>query len=342
MKIDEARAAARDWVHQVGRGTEGYLGAYLSGSTTALPGDSELPVGTDVDIMLVTRQPPSGLKLGKFLHNDALLEVTYLAHEAIAPVDRALENHHLAHGLDRGLILDDPTGELRRLHQGVAARFAEPDQVRRRCAGLRDKIDNALGTLAAREPWYDQVTNWLFPTGITTHVLLVAGLRNPTVRLRYLRARQLLTELGLADHYPALLRQLGCEELTGLRAAHHVDRLAVTFDATAEVARTPFFFSSDITPAARPISIDASRELVRRGDQREIVFWLVATFARCHKILAADAPALHEELTPAFSDLLVDLGIRDSEDLRRRGQSTREYLPELWKVTEDVLAAAVP
>ncbi|WP_326764036.1 hypothetical protein OG978_05150 [Streptomyces sp. NBC_01591] len=342
MNIDEARAAARDWVHQVGRTTEGYLGAYLSGSTTALSGDSELPVGTDVDIMLVTRQPPSGLKLGKFLHNGALLEVTYLAHEAITPIDRALENHHLAHGLNRGLILDDPTGELRRLHQEVAARFAEPDQVRRRCAGLRGKIDNALATLDDREPWYDQVTNWLFPTGITTHLLLVAALRNPTVRLRYLRTRQLLTELDLADHYPAVLRQLGCEELTGRRAAHHIDRLAITFDATAEVARTPFFFSSDITPAARPISIDASRELVQRGDHREIVFWLVATFARCHKILAADAPALHEELTPAFSDLLADLGIRDSKDLRRRGQATREYLPELWKVTEDVLAAAVP
>jgi hypothetical protein len=26
---------------------------------------------------------------------------------------------------------------------------------------------------------------WLFPTGVTCHVLLVAALRNPTVRLRY-------------------------------------------------------------------------------------------------------------------------------------------------------------
>ncbi|MGW2572536.1 hypothetical protein [Streptomyces sp. NPDC001537] len=342
MNIDEARAAARDWVHRVGHATDGYLGAYLSGSTTALPGDSKLPVGTDVDIMLITKQPPAGLKLGKFLHLDALLEVTYLAYEAIAPIERALENYHLAHGLNRGLILDDPTGELHRLHQGVAAKFADPEQVRRRCAGIRDKIDDALGSLDADAPWHDQVTNWLFPTGITTHLLLVAGLRNPTVRLRYLRAGQLLTELGLADHYPALLRQLGCEEMTSGRAANHVDRLAVTFDTTAAVARTPFFFSSDITPAARPIAIDASRELVRRGNHREIVFWLVATFARCHKILAADAPALHEELAPAFSDLLADLGIFDSEDLQRRGRATQGYLPELWKVAEDVMAAAMP
>ncbi|WP_225827512.1 hypothetical protein [Streptomyces naphthomycinicus] len=342
MNIGEARAAARDWVHRVGRTTEGYLGAYLSGSTTALAGHSELPVGTDVDIMLITQQPPAGLKPGKFLHRGALLEVTDLAREAITPADRALGNYHLAHGLDRGLILDDPTGELHRLHQEVAAKFADPEQVRRRCTGIRDKIDAALGALDAGAPWYDQVTSWLFPTGITTHLLLVAGLRNPTVRLRYLRTRQLLTELGLTDHYPTLLRQLGCEELTRERAAHHADRLAATFDATAAVARTSFFFSSDITPAARPIAIDASRELVRRGDHREIVFWLVATFARCHKILAADDPALHEELAPAFSDLLADLGILDSEDLRRRGEATRACLPELWKVAEDVMSAAVP
>ena len=35
-----------------------------------------------------------------------------------------------------------------------------------------------------------------------------------------------------------------------------------------------------ITPAARPIAIDGSRELIEAGAHREAVFWIVATFAR--------------------------------------------------------------
>lgn len=108
------------------------------------------------------------------------------------------------------------------------------------------------------------------PTSVTTHVLLVAALRNPTVRLRYLAARDVLADYGQVGLYPELLRLLGCAQLTRQRVQQHLRELTRTFDAAAAVAKTPFFFSSDITALARPIAIDA-------------------TFARCHKILAADA-----------------------------------------------------
>jgi hypothetical protein len=49
------------------------------------------------------------------------------------------------------------------------------------------------------------------------------------------------------------------------RVDHHLSELAKTFDAAAAVAKTPFFFSTDITPAARPIAIDGSRELIHAG-----------------------------------------------------------------------------
>lgn len=74
------------------------------------------------------------------------------------------------------------------------------------------------------------------------------------------------------------------------RGQHHLRELATTFDATVQVAKTPFFFSSDITPTARPIAIDGSQRLIDSGDHHEAVFWIIATFARCHTILAADAP----------------------------------------------------
>ncbi|MDH6114185.1 hypothetical protein P3T36_000586 [Kitasatospora sp. MAP12-15] len=339
MDIQTARGAAADWVKREGQRYEGYRGAYFSGSTVALAPDAALPVGTDVDIMLVTDKPVEGLKLGKFEHQGVLLEVTHLSWEQLWPAPAALANYHLAGGLSRDTVIDDPTGELRELQAQVARSFADEPWVRRRCESVRQKIETSLRSLDTTAPWHDQVTNWLFPTGVTTHLLLVAALRNPTVRLRYLRARDVLAEYGLTDQYPGLLRMTGCQNLTADRVEYHVDALARTFDAASANARTPFFFSTDITPAARPIAIDASYELARRGDHREAMFWIVATFARCHKILAADAPDRGHALAPAFEEVLADLGITSPSDLLAKAKETVAALPALWETAQEILAA---
>ncbi len=112
-----------------------------------------------------------------------------------------------------------------------------------------------------------------------------------------------------------------------------------TFDATVEAARTPFFFSGDITAAARPVVIDGSRRLIDDGDHREAVFWTIVTFARCHTILAVDAPERHQALLPALRDALADLGINGAADIARRADRTLHYLPRLWQTTETIMAA---
>ncbi len=84
---------------------------------------------------------------------------------------------------------------------------------------------------------------------------------------------------------------LGCNHLSSQRIEQHLTELERTFDAAVKAAKTTFFFSTDITPAARRIAIGGSRELIRAGCHREAVFWIVATFARCHKILETDSPA---------------------------------------------------
>ena len=54
------------------------------------------------------------------------------------------------------------------------------------------------------------------------------------------------------------------------------------------MATTRFLFSGDITPQARGVAIGGSQALIDRGDHRDAMFWIVATFARCHAILAAE------------------------------------------------------
>jgi hypothetical protein len=184
------------------------------------------------------------------------------------------------------------------------------------------------------------VTAWLFATGVTTHVLLVAGLRNPTVRRRYLAARELLADYGRLDFYETLLELLGCAQMSRARVEHHLAALADAFDAAKAVITTAFFFASDISDAARPIAIDGSQELIARGFHREAVFWMVATYSRCQKVLYHDAPAeMQEKFRPGYRHLLGDLGIGSSADLRQRNEQVEECLPRVWEVAEAIMAA---
>jgi len=189
-------------------------------------------------------------------------------------------------------------------------------------------------------PFHDQVTAWLFGTGVTTHVLLVAGLKNPTVRTRYVAVRELLAEYGQLPFSTALLELLGCARMGRARVEHHLAALAEVFDAATEVIKTPFFFAADLSEQARPIAIDGSRELIERGDHREAIFWIVATYSRCEKVLAHDAPTeMQGKFTPGYRRLLGDLGITSFADLQRRSEQVKGLLPQVWTVAEAIMAA---
>ncbi len=340
MKVGFARNAAAEWVMAQASHESWFRGAYFSGSTIGLADEAELPAASDVDIVIVTAQEEPPLKLGKFIYRETLLEVTYLSWRQFASSEEVLRSYHLAGSFRKDTIIADPTGHLRSLQTQVSRRFSERNWVRRRCENARQRIENGLRTIDTSAPLHDQVTAWLFPTGVTTHVLLVAALRNPTVRLRYLAARGVLKDYGLSGLYPELLELLGCAKLGAQRVEYHLAGLARTFDAAVAVSKTPFFFSTDITAAARPIAIEGSQELIRAGNHREAVFWIAATFARCHKILAADAPPeLQRELAPAFEEFLADLGIVSAAELIRRAEDVAGFLPRLWETAESILVA---
>ncbi|MER6221058.1 hypothetical protein ABT189_10745 [Streptomyces sp900105755] len=337
MKVGLARSAAIQWVAQHARPDARFRGAYFSGSTVGLPDDAELPPSSDIDIFVVTAQEDPPAKPGKLRFQNALLEVSYLPWTELASADDVLASYHLAGSFRTDAIIDDPTGDLHKLHAHISRHFAARPWVRRRCQDARRRIETRLAAIDTSAPFHEQVISWLFPTGVTCHVLLVAALRNPTVRLRYLTAREVLTDYGHLSLYPELLNLLGCSHLPAQRVQHHLRELATTFDTTVQVAKTPFSFSSDITPTARPIAIDGSQRLIDSGDHREAVFWIIATFARCHTILAADAPQLHDALAPAFQAAVTDLGISSTRDLIHRVEEVTRFLPRLWQTTEDIL-----
>lgn len=337
MKVGMAKNIAAKWVNEVGSKGEGFLGAYISGSTAEMADDAELQETSDVDIIVVTDKPTT-LKLGKFQYEGILLEVTHIPQAEFASVEEVLISHHLANSLKKNTILGDPTGYLTGLQSQVAKQFAERVWVMRRCRNVLDKIESILKGIDTAAPYYDLVTQWLFPTGITTHVLLLAALRNPTVRRRYQAVKEVLVQYGYDAFYQKLLELLGCMELTPQSAEIHLKNLEKTYDAAVKAARTPFSFREDITVKSKIIAIDGSYRLIEEGYHREAVFWMAATYARCHKILAADAPAgIQKELLPDFKNFMLELGISSDKDIISRSERVIQFLPELWNITEEII-----
>jgi hypothetical protein len=339
MKIGEARRRAGALVESL-RGEVAVEGAYLIGSTATAPSDVELPATSDLDVMVVVSNDIPPRKPGKVDIGEAVIEVSFVAKSRLLPPERAMTDYHLAHGLRHDSILLEGEGWLRTLHEQVAATFTDPPCVAARCENAHGKIKTLLGDLDSAAPWHQRVNSWLFGTGVMTHVILVAALRNPTVRTRYVAARSVLHDHGLEDVYGRLLRSLGCEVITPEQANAHLALLTPTFDQAARAATTPFPFSSDITTAGRRLVIDGSRELIDRGDHREAEFWMVATMARCVAILAADGTEQERAHADGnLNQLLGDLGIGDQADLLRRARDVLDYLPTLMETSDTIIQA---
>ncbi|TDL32484.1 hypothetical protein E2R51_07280 [Jeotgalibacillus sp. S-D1] len=338
MRIASARAAGKQWVQEHACLKPWFKGAYFTGSTVGKSSEAELSNHSDVDIVIVTTHEEPPLKLGKFEYKGVLLEITYFSWNQLCSIESVQHSYHLANSFRTDTIISDPSGELGVLQKKVSGSFKQKTWTTARCQDAVNKIRAGMNTVDSAAPFHDRVTGWLFPTGITTHVVLAAAHQNPTVRLRYPAARDVLFQYKEAGLYNELLTLLGSHALPPHRAEHHVKQLAKTFDAAAKSARTPFFFSSDITVQARPIAIDGSLKMIDLGLHREAMFWIVATFARCHKILEADASSqMQRSFFPAFEDAVTDLGITSSNDIHNRKQKVLDFLPDLWKTAELII-----
>lgn len=338
MIAGAAKAAAVRWVAREAAGTPGFAGAFFHGSIVGMADEAILAATSDLDVMVVRDGPAPGVKPGKIVEDDVVLDVTELPWAEIRSAEQVLGQYHLAGSFRYPSVIADPGGRLVPLQREVAAGFSERRWVRRRCADAVERIERNLRGVAAAETFPDKVTSWLFGAGVTTHVLLVAGLRNPTVRKRYVAVRDLLVEHHRAEEYETLLHLQGSAGLTRIRVQGHLDTLGEVFDSAAAAIRTPVFYGSDISPEARAIAIDGSRELIERGDHRESVFWIVATYARCLAILSRDAPPeVYRRFEPGFRALLADLGVASAGDLDGRAIEVRAAIPWLLGVAEAIM-----
>lgn len=340
MLIKQAKRVACDWALREVSRLPGVHGVYLAGSVNWLPDDAVLPPTSDVDLNVVFTGRSQAIAPSKFVYDGVLLGVTSLSLEELRSPEQVLGHYHLAGGFRTPSVILDPSGHLTALQRAVSRDFARGEWVRRRCRHARSRVLQQLEALNASDPICDQVIGWLFPAGVTTHVLLVAGLRNPTVRRRYAAVRELLKNYGQLEFYEELLELLGCAGISRGRVAQHLAALTEAFDAAQATIKTPFPFACDISKAARPTAIDGSQELIDQSLHREAVFWMAVTYSRCQKVLTADAPvARQRQFEAGYRELIGDLGVASSADLQGRAEQVKALLPRVVEVAEAIIAA---
>lgn len=332
MRVQEARAVARDWVLRHAAKIPGYVAAWSVGSLQEVSPDQEIPAGSDLDVMIALDSVNAPPKPGKMLVDGLLLEFTYVSWANVANAESVAPDYHLSHGLFAATILDDRTGKLSELQKAITLRFTHPATIAVRMRTVQGRMHERLLGLDCEAPLQDRMLGWLFSAPLLCHLILVAALRNPTIRRRYVAARHLLAESGLADRYPALLATLGSQSMNKTQVEEHLDALAPTFAAAAshsmDAAAAGVVFASDISQAARGIVFDGTRTMIAAGDHREAVYWLAVTSARCHVLLARFAPAVGVTHVAAFQRLCDDLGIGDPQALYLRRDELLATLPD--------------
>ena len=330
ITVADAKRAARTWVRQVAARFAGFQGAFLHGSILEMADDQPFPPSSDVDVGVVFATGTGPAKIGKTLCDGVLVDGAAFAADRLATAEQLLADYRLGPSFRRDGILADPDGHLGRVQSRVAREFTARRWVLARCDDAVNNCRKYVDSLDPSTAHPTQALCWLFAEGCLAHVLLAAGLRNPTVRRRYAAVGALLASTGRLALHDELLAMLGCESMSRSRVAHHLDQMTAAFDRAAAVIRSEFPFAADVTEAARPVAVGGSLELIARAEHREAVFWIAVTYARCLTVLATDgAPDAADDHEPGFRCLMSDLGVDSYEAMRRRAAEIEAFLPEL-------------
>lgn len=338
MNVAQVKEVACQWVVENASQEPRFYGAYFGGSINGMQDNAIFPSTSDIDVQIVLAGSDVPGNTDKFLYHDVLLETAYQSSDQFQSPEKILGDYTKACHFATSNVILDPLGQLTKIQEVVSQDYAKRTWVYKRCEHARDELLSSLEWLNESEPLHDQVFFWLYTASIAPHIILVAGLKNPTVRKCFMAARNVLADYDQLQIYDSMLDILGVTKFTRAQAEFHLAALIEAFDASKQYVKTPFFLSTNISDLARPLLVDGTRELIEIGYHREAMFWIMVIFSCCQKILFNDAPEdVQNKFAPAFRFLLKELGIYSSTDLQKRNQLNRETLPRVWSAAEQIV-----
>jgi hypothetical protein len=340
MNVKQAKDIVHQWVVEEASNLPGFDGAFIVGSTNWMDDDSAFPVTSDMDVKIVLTDAKLPTSYQKQAYQDLMLDISFMSSALIQSSDMVLGNYFLACHFTTPNIILDPSGKLTEIKTAVSKDFVRRKWILQRCEHARNQVLKSLAWLQDSQPLHDQVFAWIYPTSTLNHVLLVAGLQNPTVRRMFAATRDLLKKYNLLPFHETLLTLLGSVDLDRAQVEKHSETTVEVFNVAKEVIKTPFFGSSNISDDGRSIAIVKDQNLIEHGYHREAMFGITLTHTWCQQALCNDAPiTIREKYEPVYHRLLSDLGITSEAALQQRHAQVREYLPQVWEVAHVIMAA---
>ncbi len=338
MKVHAVRAIGREWVSETASSLTGFKGAFFCGSINSAQNDAEFPITSDLDLTLVFEGIPPEVLPGNFLHSGVIFGVSYWPFSRLLPLERVLSDYRLGYNFRKANVISSSSSKLNEMAAVVSQAFPQRRWVSKRIEDARTNCLNYVNSVSERANEFDRVIAWLWATGITTHIVLAAALKNPTIRKRYLAAHDVLSEYGHLDFYEFLHTLQGSSHFNRVITQTYFDSVTEVFDVACDIEPRPFPYSSDLSRISRPISIDGTQELINQGNHRESVFWIAATYARCMKAFHHTKTSTHlDRFSPGFESLIVELGITSPDDLRLRTDEVRASIPRVMAIAQSIM-----
>ena len=340
MLVREARTIAQRWVEVEASNMPGFAGAFIFGSVNWKPDEKPLPATSDLDVRVVldAAEIPPGYH--KFVYEGVLLEISYGLLGDFELPEAVLSDYATAGHFTRPCILADPRGQLGRIQAVVAREFPRRKWVQARVEAATSWQLNSLNVfLNKSDPLHEQVFAWVYATTMFCHMVLVADLKNPTVRKMMAASQEVLAHYDQLAFHESVLSLLGSAALSQQQVEQLLATLVEVFDTAKALRKTEFFGSTAISDEGRPTTIGGIEEIIGLGYPREAAFWLIVVHTWCQKVLFNDASAaIQARYTPAYEQLLNSLGIASLEDIYQRIEQIKALRPQAATVTEYIMA----
>jgi hypothetical protein len=331
-----AREAARMWLERQKGDIVGYRGAYVAGSVARLGPEEIVPLGSDVDVIVIADADDY---LGKSIQDGLVIEGTVLAARQALDPEKVLGDYHLAPGLVHALILDDPFGDIARVQQAVRERYRDIETISARLDHVENRARATLSSATGDRPLVGRLNAWQFGVGQLAHMILVAALENTTIRKRYVATAKVMEQHGEEVAYERLLRLAGVNRIArpAVEAlARELDGFLVHVGPLAE--GSAWRFASDIATPMRPIVMDGVRALIAEGWHRESMFPIVMSWCRCVQLLEMEPPEEADRVsaTENLGSLMSALRVPDDQALVGAVADAGEAIPAFRAIADHI------
>lgn len=340
MLVKQAKAIARQWVIDEGSKTADYWGAFYIGDIAGQPDSAPFPATADVDVKLVVDCSAASPGVRRLVAQGVALEVSLIERARVDSAQAILGNYWLAWSFAQPNVVADPSGKLADVQSAVARDFARREWVRRRCDGAKEWWLASLRRFNDQLPLHDKVYDWLYALSVATHMVLVADLRNPTVRRCWAASGDVLRAYGQGKLHEALLGILGSAQMSRDQVEELHSFCTDVYEIAHAMIRTPVFGSQNVSEDVQPISVGGGQELLAEGHHREAVFWIAVLHTWCQKGLFIDAPLdVQDKCAPGYWRLLDRLGITSPQVLRERVDQVKAIVPQVEAAVAQIIAA---